>query len=459
MNFFPRHCVTLTITAIMATGCETVNLQPTYRATNLYPVHTDTPLPAQIAVEIVPNVFGNKNWRSYTSHPVDSSLPRIGLSRSQFEYYIVNAFTFSLSNAGYETAPAQFTNSLFWKSHYYIDRSNNRAFTYRPIFRDDVPFMHIRITRLQLHPEPGTARVILTVDTATTAGDGHSPPTRFTHSTIRSTVVDTTDADRISERVSDLISETISSIVNLIAYDPGIYYCIHGHAGQATLIDSLHQDHKKSFTLSMDDSPLNRHDQIQMKNKILLSTAVVIPQTGQPGTAVCIVSKNYLVTAYHVVGEHNDVALHYSRDAINGAQGSVIYRDPIRDIAILHIESEHSFFPIRIDLACPSIGDLIYAAGYSAGPTYGVSVIDGNIISCLDRLNVHDEKIIVHTAPIISGYSGRPLINSAGDLVGINLSRSTLPLADGTTEHFAMPMSQIYTDVYNEILSFSEKSK
>lgn len=136
------------------------------------------------------------------------------------------------------------------------------------------------------------------------------------------------------------------------------------------------------------------------------------------GSGVLIDSQGFVVTNYHVVeaAEAIEVALADGRSYA----ASVVGADPETDLAVLKIEAK-SLAAIRFaESKTLQVGDVVLAIGNPYG--FGQTVTMG-IVSALGRtqlgLNTF-ENFIQTDAPINPGNSGGALVNTDGDLVGIN---------------------------------------
>jgi S1-C subfamily serine protease len=140
------------------------------------------------------------------------------------------------------------------------------------------------------------------------------------------------------------------------------------------------------------------------------------------GTGVIIDGRGYAVTNYHVVGKAKTVAINLldSNDKIH--TGEVAWRDPAKDLAIVHILAPGKYPAIKYeDVREREVGETVIAIGDPLGYTGTVTV---GIISALGREITTPsgyvlKKLIQTDAPINPGNSGGPLLNTDGELVGV----------------------------------------
>lgn len=156
------------------------------------------------------------------------------------------------------------------------------------------------------------------------------------------------------------------------------------------------------------------------------------------GSGVIISAQGYIITNHHVIeaADEIEVALADGRTA----SATLVGTDPETDLAVLKIEAEN--LP-TITLASPeqiSVGDVVLAIGNPFG--VGQTVTQG-IISALGRshLGINTfENFIQTDASINPGNSGGALVDTNGNLVGVNsaiYSRSGGSMGIG----FAIPVS------------------
>jgi putative serine protease PepD len=140
------------------------------------------------------------------------------------------------------------------------------------------------------------------------------------------------------------------------------------------------------------------------------------------GTGVVISPDGEILTNAHVVEGTTDIRVRLPGDT-EPTEATLIASDPGNDLALLDIESDGLpavTFGAASDLA---LGDEVVAIGFALALDGEPSVTKG-IVSALGRtLNLQDgalDGLIQTDAAISSGNSGGPLVNRAGEVVGIN---------------------------------------
>ena len=145
-------------------------------------------------------------------------------------------------------------------------------------------------------------------------------------------------------------------------------------------------------------------------------------QTSALGSGFIIDEKGIVITNNHVIQGAEDVFVRVNGE--KNIKAKVIGADPGMDLAVLQIESDQKFTPVKFgDSDTARIGDWVIAIGNPFG--LGGTVTAG-IISARNRsigLSRYEDYIQTD-ASINQGNSGGPLFNMDGDVVGINTAIS-----------------------------------
>ena len=149
------------------------------------------------------------------------------------------------------------------------------------------------------------------------------------------------------------------------------------------------------------------------------------------GTGVIISEDGYILTNEHVSGGKYS-SCYVTLENGNTYNGSVIWSDADLDVAIVKINIK-GLTPIKLgDSDTVRIAEQVYAIGNPIGVEFQRTVT-GGIISGIDRTirleeedrSVYMEDLIQTDATINPGNSGGPLINSKGEMLGINSVKIT----------------------------------
>ena len=165
------------------------------------------------------------------------------------------------------------------------------------------------------------------------------------------------------------------------------------------------------------------------------------------GTGFIVDASGYIVTNSHVVndGDYKKVTVHlYDGREL---EGTVLWNDSTLDLAIVKIDATGLVAADLGDSDELKIGQYAAALGNPLGLQFKFSMSQG-IVSGLDRtITVSSdgtgtgattmEGLIQTDAAINSGNSGGPLLNSKGQVIGINSAKA----ADGESMGFAIPIN------------------
>jgi serine protease Do len=173
------------------------------------------------------------------------------------------------------------------------------------------------------------------------------------------------------------------------------------------------------------------------------------PVEGQ-GSGVIVRSDGYIVTNDHVVSGATDVEVTF-HDGTK-AKGEVL-RAPSADIAVIKVDRKNLPVAVLGDSATVKPGQIVFAIGSPFGLantlTMGVVSATGRreVIPSAGRTRTYAD-LIQTDAAINSGNSGGPLVNSRGEVIGIN----TAIVANGFTGGnvgigFAIPINRVKTIV------------
>lgn len=138
------------------------------------------------------------------------------------------------------------------------------------------------------------------------------------------------------------------------------------------------------------------------------------------GSGVIVSSDGYILTNHHVINRADKVKVELADGRSRLA--TVVGFDEPTDLAVLKIDISDASPLLFGNPSNVKIGDIVLAIGNPYG--IGQTVTQG-IVSATGRHGLHIntyEKYIQTDAAINSGNSGGALINSQGDLIGINSS-------------------------------------
>jgi len=151
------------------------------------------------------------------------------------------------------------------------------------------------------------------------------------------------------------------------------------------------------------------------------SPSVVTVNNGMgSGSGTVWSPEGYIVTASHVVGKRSTVKVGLGNGKSQEAQ--VIGRDPYTDIALLKIETK-TLKPIELgDSKDLKTGQFVLALanpfGRQVSATQGIVTAVHGAITTIGGITIEDT--IVTDARLNPGYSGGPLIDVYGKMIGLN---------------------------------------
>jgi serine peptidase DegS len=169
---------------------------------------------------------------------------------------------------------------------------------------------------------------------------------------------------------------------------------------------------------------------------------------GSLGSGVIVDSAGHLITNHHVIQGANEIRVQLADGRI--ATPSIVGTDPDTDLAVLRVDIDNPPFMTMGRSNEIRAGDIVLAIGNPFG--LGQTVTQG-IVSATGRgrLGVADFEDFIQTdAAINFGNSGGALINTSGELIGINTA--VLSQAIGTDGiSFAIPVNMV-RGVMDEII-------
>lgn len=164
----------------------------------------------------------------------------------------------------------------------------------------------------------------------------------------------------------------------------------------------------------------------------------VIPQKGS-GSGVVISKDGYLLTNEHVISTADEIVVKFGDG--RSFKARVVGKDKASDLAVLKIEVENSLSYVNLgDSERVRVGEWVIAIGNPFG--LGITVTCGVVSAVKRDLSIDKEtnfKDLIQTdASINPGNSGGALINSRGELIGVN----TAIIPSGQGIGFAIPVNR-----------------
>jgi S1-C subfamily serine protease len=171
------------------------------------------------------------------------------------------------------------------------------------------------------------------------------------------------------------------------------------------------------------------------------------------GSGFVIDKAGHIVTNFHVVEDAERVEVNFSGD--DRVRARIVGLDPSTDIAVLEIDAQaRALTPLPLGSSdVVRVGDSVVAIGNPFGLERTVTA---GIVSALQREITAPngftiDKAIQTDAPINQGNSGGPLLNSRGQVIGVN---SQIPSESGGGNvgiGFAVPIDTV-KEVVSQII-------
>ena len=179
-----------------------------------------------------------------------------------------------------------------------------------------------------------------------------------------------------------------------------------------------------------------------------------LPERIGTGSGVIVSPDGYIITNNHVIEDSNEIEI--TTNDNKSYQAKIIGTDPDTDIAVLKINSNKKLpYVFFGDSDATQIGEWVLAVG---NPFNLNSTVTAGIISAKSRdLNKRDgvnESYIQTDAAVNRGNSGGALVNTSGELIGINTAITSV--SGGFVGYsFAVP-SNVARKVFEDLIEYGD---
>jgi serine protease Do len=171
------------------------------------------------------------------------------------------------------------------------------------------------------------------------------------------------------------------------------------------------------------------------------------------GSGVIISPDGYVVTNNHVIAKANELSVTLNNNKTYEAE--IIGTDPNSDIALIKIEADGKLPYLAFgDSDNAKIGEWVLAVG---NPFNLTSTVTAGIVSAKARDLGRNQSFIQTDAAVNPGNSGGALVNTNGDLIGINTA-ITSQTGSYVGYSFAVP-SNIAKKVVEDIMEYGNVQK
>ena len=186
--------------------------------------------------------------------------------------------------------------------------------------------------------------------------------------------------------------------------------------------------------------------------KVVLPSVVTVRVTGAIGSGFVISNQGYVVTNDHVVEGSDKGPMSVALSDGSTATATLVGRDPESDVAVIKV-AKSGLTPIKFGNSDQiAVGDPVLAFG---SPLALANTVTAGIVSALDRpIEAGDPggttryyAAIQTDAAVNQGNSGGPLVDAAGQVIGMNSVIRSVGATDTEAGNiglaFAIPFNQV----------------
>ena len=211
---------------------------------------------------------------------------------------------------------------------------------------------------------------------------------------------------------------------------------------------------------NLDDAGLDQGSRVTDAPGVLMVDTQLMSGMGT-GTGVVLTGDGLAITNYHVVEDASEVTVSVA-DSGEVYTATVLGRDSLHDVAVLQIEDAPSLATASINTELPDRREPTAAVGNGGGQGYLTAVtgeLTGLDESIVASSGVPDDMsrlsgLIETSADVIPGYSGGPLVDGDGQVIGITTAASQGETAE-EVDGYAIPVT-VALDVVEQVLSGEE---
>lgn len=177
------------------------------------------------------------------------------------------------------------------------------------------------------------------------------------------------------------------------------------------------------------------------------------------GTGVILDSRGYILTNSHVVNNGDAKKVNVFVNDGQKDTANILWNDRVLDLALLKVNNIKNLVPADLgDSDNLEVGEVAVAIGNPLGLQFERTVTSGIISGLERRIDINEyesiEGLIQTDASINEGNSGGPLLNSKGEVIGINTAK--IKSAEGLG--FAVPMN-VAKGIINQVIQTGEYKK
>jgi S1-C subfamily serine protease len=171
----------------------------------------------------------------------------------------------------------------------------------------------------------------------------------------------------------------------------------------------------------------------------------VVPQSGQ-GSGFVLTKDGRIITNYHVIQNAQNVEVTTSDKRTYKAQ--IMLQDKAHDLALLQIDAKNLTPSVLSESSDLQVGQNVYAIGnpFGLNGTMTTGIIS-SIRSVQEPQGATIDKALQTDAAINPGNSGGPLLNSRGEVIGMNTLIATGGAEQNSGIGFAIPVDTIKAEL------------
>lgn len=241
--------------------------------------------------------------------------------------------------------------------------------------------------------------------------------------------------------------------------DDEYYYAFESEEDAPITIPAAETNREARLLLAEDRGPALTAQEVYQQVEGAVVTLMVDLGGGSAsmGTGILFREDGYLLTNHHVVSGGQSCTVLLSDNT--PLEAFFVAADAARDLAVLKVSADYALPTADFgDSEALEVGEPVYAIGTPLDLDMSGTFTDG-IVSSLDREYVVTENtsmpLIQTNAALNSGNSGGPLINSAGQVVGINFMKLDARYSTVEGLGFAIPSAEA-ARVVNDLIVYGE---
>jgi serine protease Do len=235
--------------------------------------------------------------------------------------------------------------------------------------------------------------------------------------------------------------------------EPSVVYIESDYLQKPGKQDSKRQDDSEEDNGDETPAPTPKgHDPSDMLKRFFGNEQPRSFRTEGSGAGFVVDKRGYLITNYHVVQNADRIKVRLAGDDVD-YRGRVVGYDKETDVAVLKIEPRHELVPVAIGNSDGvQVGDWVIAIGSPFGlqATVTAGIVSAQRTSRDLPGSGPFQNFLQTDAAINPGNSGGPLLNTRGEVIGVNTMIAT---RSGAYEGigFALPSNEA-VKVYNDII-------